>query len=350
MRIDLLVGENQYDSTLYFSKKLSEALERQGVNTRLFWVADGNFHEAARAIMHEPPDLTCSFSDITVGDNQPIGDQWQIPHLSMLLDPAIYSLHQLKGEYSLISCVDEEDVAFVKELGFERAFFLPHGVDHDLSGYEERSYEAVFFGSCFDYEKINASWSPKIRPLLEQAAERVLSPEGISTLRALLEAGVEKGLPTYHHEVDLYVRAKDRVELVRAFSSTPVHIWGSGPWKRLCPNAIVHRSIPFEKTIEKMKRAKLLLNSAPRFKHGSHERILYGLACGCSVLTGESSFITNHFHDEPSLYTYRYGHWQEISPKYSERKVNLNHHSWDQRAKTLITFVKNFFETNHALV
>ena len=157
-------------------------------------------------------------------------------------------------------------------------------------------------------------------------------------------------MPKYHHEVDLYVRAKDRAELVRSFQNTPVHVWGSGPWKRLCPNAIVHRAIPFEKTVEIMKRAKLLLNSAPRFKHGSHERILYGLACGCSVLTGESSFISNHFPNEPSLLTYRYGHWQEVQPKQHGRKVLLTNHSWDQRAKTLITSVKKIFESNHALV
>ena len=93
MHIDFLVGDNLYDSTLYFSKEFCKALEKCGAKTRLFPIADGGFFSACEAIMHQRPDFTCSFSDITVGPGMPLGDQWQIPHLSMLVDPAIYYLH-----------------------------------------------------------------------------------------------------------------------------------------------------------------------------------------------------------------------------------------------------------------
>src|SRR5262249_1229 len=131
MKIDFLVGNNPYGTTVHFSKGLSEALRRLGVSTRLFWVDDGLFFQAFYDIMADPPDFTCSFSDISL-EKKPLGDLWQIPHLSFLVDPPIYFLHQLLGDYGWVSCVDEHDVAFVKGLGFQRSFFLPHAADRNV--------------------------------------------------------------------------------------------------------------------------------------------------------------------------------------------------------------------------
>lgn len=351
MRIDFLIIDNPYDSTQYFAEKFSEALQRHGVRTRLFKIEEDRIFQVVQAIMRDPPDLTCSFSNIAIGDHQPIGDQWRIPHLSMLIDPAIYSLHQMRGDYSLISCVDEGDVAFVKELGFEKVFLLHHGVDRDLAGYEERPFGPVFFGTCTDYEKILAEWEPSMRAILEPAAAKVLSPKGISILQAIVEAGVkDEDLVRYHLELDLFVRAKDRVELIRALDH--VHVWGEGPWKELCPNAIVHPAIAFTETLEIIKKSKLLLNSSPRFKQGSHERILTGLACGCAVLTGDNPFVSNNFGDCAEVLTYPYGQWDVARDKAASmdkslivngRDKILGNHTWDHRAKTLISNCEKYF-------
>ncbi len=289
----------------------------------------------------------------------PLGDQWQIPHLSMLVDPAIYYLHQLQGKYSVVSCVDREDVAYVHGLGFERAFFLPHGVDGDLSGCPQKLYEVVMVGTCYDYEQIRSAWSPEMRSLLDGVAQRVLMEKETSILRGLIEAGVEKELGYYHHELDLYLGTKDRVELVKALKGFDVHIWGEGPWQKYCPEAICHPSLSFVEALEVMKRAKIVLNSSLRFKHGSHERIFHGIMCGALVMTGESSYVAEHFCDEESLLTYSYGKWDEAREKLAAvsnreeivakgRAIVEREHTWEARAKSLLHQLPTHLPLSHS--
>jgi len=326
MKIDFLIGDNTYGSTLHFAKAFSQALERKGVTSRLHWIADGHFFHAFHEITQDPPNLTCSFSDVHLSGN-PIGDLWQIPHLSLLIDPAIYFLHQLKGKYSWVSCVDQGDVEFVRKLNFERVFYLPHGGDRELvtPPAKKRPYDVVFFGSCTEH----ATQDEKVLV----ASERVLSPENISILHALTDLNIyEELLPRYHTEVDLYTRFHDRINLLRSLKSHNVHIWGNGPWEKYVPNATVHPPVPFDQTLEIMKQAKVVVNSSPRFKQGLHERILYGSLCGAAVLSAHGGG-----------YTYRYGEWEDQSfenweevAKKSQAQV-LAEHTWDHRAKTLLS-------------
>lgn len=331
MRIDFLVGENTYGSTIHFAKAFSEALQRAGAETRLHWIGDGHFFHAFQEISSDPPDLTCSFSDIHLA-GAPIGDLWRIPHLSLLIDPAIYFLHQLQGKYSWVSCVDQGDVDFVRKLNFERIFYLPHGGDRKLltSPENERPYEVVFFGSCVEQ-------TTKDGTVLE-AAWRVLSAGTTSILQALLELGVsEELLPRYHAEVDLYARFQDRVRLLASLKSHEVHIWGNGPWKKHVPNAFVHPPVTFDQTLEIMKKAKVVANSSPRFKRGLHERIVYAPLCGAAVLSA---------HEGGYRYTYgewedqAFYNWKEVASDLQARV--LAEHTWDHRAQTLL---EHFYRT-----
>lgn len=346
MHIDFLIGDNPYGSTVHFAKGLSKALERLDVKTRLFWIDDGHFFHAFYAIQDDPPDLTCSFSDITA-DGRSLNELWNIPHLSILLDPAIYFLHQLKGDRGWASCVDAGDCRFLHSLGFSKSFVLPHGVEAALKTPIDqlRPYDTVFFGSCIDYEEVEASWKEKYgaqaHKTLFEAAERVLSPEGISILQALIDLGAKEiDLPLFHHEVDLYTRGKDRVCLIRSFKGA--HVWGSGPWEKYIQTAAIHPPIPFEETIEIMKQAKIVLNSSPRFKEGFHERIFYALLCGSMPVTGQSAWIEKHFKVGEELATYTYGNWEnrvevknaaQIAAKGQERV--WHEHTWDVRAGAL---------------
>lgn len=218
MKIDFLLADNRYGSTRHFAKGFCAALERAGVEVRKHWIDDGQFYHAYSTITQDPPDCTCSFADLTFG-TQSLGNSWQIPHFSYLIDPAIYFLHHFQGDYSWVSCVDQGDVDFVKQGGFSKVQFLPHGVDRDLetSPFVERPYEVVFFGSCLDTE---LDWSERFSKnecdLLHQASEAVLQTP-ISTLDALVELGVsQEKLLFFHHEVDLYTRAKDRIALLQS--------------------------------------------------------------------------------------------------------------------------------------
>lgn len=348
MKIDILIGDNTYGTVVHFSQSLKNALTRLGVETRTFWVGEGHFFHAFYEIMDNPPDLTCSFSDISL-EGKPLSDLWQISHLSLLLDPPIYSLHQFQSKSGFVSCVDEFDCAFVRALGFSNVFFLPHGGE---SAYltvvgQARPYDVVFFGTCIDYEAVAAAWPPAEKELLFAASDRVLSNQEISIVQALVQLGVKEGdLPRLHTEVDRYICGKERIELIRSIKNHKVHIWGSGPWEKFCPNHIVNPALPFDQVLEVMKKSKVTLNSSPRFKSGAHERIFYASLCGSSVYTAENPYLKTHL---PLLHTYRYGNLH--SPSFANWQAHaeanqaqvLASHTWDARAATLLEKINVIF-------
>jgi spore maturation protein CgeB len=355
MRIDFLIVDNDYGTSSHFSEQLALALQRKGVETRLFYISGGNFYKAFYQIQSDPPDLTCSFSDITIGKNAPLGEAWGICHLSFFIDHAAYFLHQLSPTYSMVGAIDQEDVVFLEQLGFSRAFFFPHGVERELSfGPDLPSYEVSYLGTCIDIEEIEKSWkmkfSQKIRALLDECAYLVLH-EGISPLRALLERGVEENLPLLHQELENYVRGKDRLGLLAAIKDQPLHIWGKGKWKKYLPEAKVHRSIPFSSAIDIMRKSKILLNSVPTLQHSSHERLFSAPLVGCLPLTSDTTYARKEFVEGRSMATYRHGSWDAVREKVhfylnneEKRKevvksagaLILEKHTWDSRADILL--------------
>ncbi len=92
-----------------------------------------------------------------------------------------------------------------------------------------------------------------------------------------------------------------------------------------------------------MQESQLVLNSSPRFKQGTHERIFYALLCGAAVYTGENTYIREHL---PEVYTYHYGSWEPPSfDRWRERveagqqKV-LAEHTWDKRAEQILNAIQ----------
>lgn len=358
MKIDFLLVDNTYDTAHHFSEHLGEALQKKGVRVRFLDLGNGNFYRVYRELREEPPDVTCSFSDITLAEGELLADALQIPHLTLLVDHVVYFLHHLKSNYSYVSCMDQEDVHFVKSLGFHRTFFLPHGVPNSLfeNRERERLYDVVMIGSCYDYEKIQKRWkskfSAKTRDLLEEAALKILGNENLSCLQVLLEAKVGKELPLLHYELENYVRGKDRIALLRSLKNVKVHIWGQGSWKKYLPEAVIHRSVTFKKALEIMGAAKIVLNSIPTFKYGGHERIFHALALGALPLTSATPYIEAEF-PEGSIACYRYGKEEETLEMVQGllvnedrrkamvekgKKIVLAKHTWNTRAEQIIKF------------
>lgn len=304
MKIDILVADCPYGTTPHFSKALAAGLEKEGAHARLHWIDD-----FFRSALNNPPDFTCSFSDIHM-NGQPLAALWNIPHLSMLVDPAIYFQHHIHPN-SYISCVDPNDVPF---LNHKNAFYLPHGGDpaHLTPPDTHRPYDVVFFGTCLDL--------PPPHPL----GDAILTKQGPTLLETTTD-------PELHHTLDLYIRAKDRIDLLNSLKDHNLHIWGSGPWEKYVPHATIHPPIPFTETVEIMKQAKVVVNSSPRLKNGWHERLFYGALCGAAPLSAH-----------PLGYSYTYGlyepqdftNWQEVAAC-AQAEV-LAHHTWAHRAKTLL--------------
>ncbi|MCE5316504.1 MAG: glycosyltransferase [Parachlamydia sp.] len=330
-KVCFIVNYNLYESKRHFTRKLAEAMNRKGIETRIIDVQESALSaEAIATIRRYGPDLTCSFNSLLpVSETKFLWDALEIPHLAILVDPAIYSIHLARSPYSILSCVDRDDCAEVKNYQFENVFFWPHAVERDLMAGDpaNRPYDVVFLGSCYDYESLRASWRQRntegVNKVLDDAIDLFFGDPTISLAHSLVKAwNATKADPAgvdftaLYYYLDNYTRGKDRVELIRSIKNAHVHVFGDLStdtavgilgWPQYLasqPNVTVHPSVPFGQALQIMKQSKVCLNSAPFFKNGSHERVFTGLACGSAVITSESRYFREAFQEGEELLFY----------------------------------------------
>lgn len=376
-KVCFLVNYNQYGAKRHFTQKLAEAMNRAGVETDLIDVNEAPIDSTIiDRIVDGRPDFTASFNSFTpFPDNTFLWDFTEIPHLSMLLDPSIYSVDLIESPYSIISCVDQSDCFGLSTQQFDRIVFMPHAVERDLfeAPEQEKEYDVVFIGSCYDYETLRSSWKNQIseieRTVLEEAANIFLSHIEASLQESLASAWANKGTPGQEVNflrlfsfLDHYTRGFDRVKLIRNIDAE-VHVFGDAfeenpvagrGWKELLrgrENVVFHDAVNYAEGLKIMQRSKICLNSSPFFKFGFHERILSGLACGALSVTNENPLMLETFKSGEEIVYYRSKEWEKVNPKIKEylenheareqivsagREKVRRIHTWDQRVKMLL--------------
>lgn len=377
-KVCLIVNYNLYESKRYFTQKLSEAMQRFDIETKIIDVREGALGaDSVAAIKRFDPDFTCSFNSLLpISEKKFLWDYLEIPHVSFLVDPAFYSTNLIDSPYSILTCVDRSDDAVIKSSGFQNVFFWPHAVEKELSFDEsqERPFDVVFMGSCYDYESLRASWKQRnpesINKVLDSAIEEVFSNDRVALSEALAKAWGASGLdpagvdfPALYYYLDNYTRGRDRVELIRSIKKTPVHIFGELStdnavgvlgWAQYLggqSNVKLHPSVPFHEMLDILKQSKITLNSMPFFRDGTHERIFAGLACGAFPVTSESQYLREQFQEGQELLFYQSKNKSNISDEIehllqnenkrkqgisSGRQKVMQNHTWDKRTEELI--------------
>lgn len=377
-KVCLLTNYNLYESKRYFTHKLAEAMERQGIETKIIDAREGALGvDAIGAIQRFGPDITCSFNSLDpIAEKRFLWDFLEIPHVSFLVDPVFYSTFLVESPYSIITCVDRSDLAAVQSNHFQNAFFLPHAVEKELAEADshERPYDVVFLGSCYDYESLRVSWQQRnptgLNKVLDDAIDIVFSNERASLAQALVQAWNASGnnaqgvdFMTLYYYLDNYTRGKDRVELIRSIKDAHVHIFGElspdnavgilgwRPYLASQSNVTIHPSVPYDEAMKVMKSSKVVLNSMPFFRDGTHERVFAALACGSLAISSESIYLREQFRDGDGVVFYRAGHRSDVNGFINEmlkhekkrqeaaargRSIVLQHHTWDARVSKLI--------------
>lgn len=383
---------NLYESKRHFTQKFSEALNRKGIETRIIDTQERPLGaEDLNAIRRFGPDLTCSFNTLLpLSDKRFLWDFLKVPHLAALVDPALYSVNLTSSPYSIISCVDRSDSNALLSQGFQNTFFWPHAVEKELCEEvisQDRPYEVVFFGSCYDFESLRASWRMRnteiINKVLDDAIDIVLSDSKESLAEALvtawnaskLEPSSTDFLALFYY-LDNYTRGKDRYELIRSIKDAKVHIFGELStdsavnvlgWPQYLAgqsNVTLHPSVPYEEALQIMKKSKICLNSMPFFKNGTHERVFAGLACGALPVTSESTFLREQFKEGEEILYYTPKQWNDVNGKINTwlrdekkrreavvrgRQIVAREHTWDKRTEQLLKELPAIFERIHAV-
>lgn len=367
----------QYGVLTAFSNELAQALNRQGIRCRVLTAQHDNPRHFLDQIFEEAPDVTLSFNGLLPDrEGRFFCEMINIPHVSFLVDSPNRFLTLVSSPLDIITCIDPSFCKIFTDFGFENSFFLPHGIDKNLSPplEEDRIYEVVMLATCIDYRKIRHGWNQKYAPslcqVLEQAVEATLSGEASSYLQAFSDAldkqvkgtnpiqTLELPYEDLLDDLEFYIRGLDRIELLKSIKDTPVHIFGSddellGDWEKALgpdnPSLILHPAVPYEEALELMKKTKIVLNSSPT--RSSHERIFAGLACGAAVLTNDNAYLRENFKDGEEILLFKTGEWDKVNETLHRylndedrrhqlaikgRERVMRAHTWDHRAKTLI--------------
>ncbi|MEI8125615.1 MAG: glycosyltransferase [Parachlamydiaceae bacterium] len=377
-RIDVFMPPlSAYGVLHYFTQKMHEGLQRCGVSSRLLEAKKDDPKTFLTTLFDNPPECTLSFNGLLPDDQgRFFCDMIRIPHVACLVDSPNSFLPLVRSERTIITCVDNASVDFFKGMGFQRALFMPHAVQADLapdSG-SKRDYDVVMLSSCIDYEGIRSSWKNKypapLRKAMEDAAEATLEhpqkpyyqtfaesiDKQISSRSGIDPQGID--FPTVLDDIEMYIRGKDRVELLKNIKDAKVDVFGASDgsrgWKKYLEghkNIVIHDPVPFEQALLIMKHSKIVLNSCPWITYGGHERIFSGIACGALVLTNENAFLNKEFSDGESIVFYRHGRWDKANHRVNEylaneskresvvakgRSIVMKFHTWDQRAAQLI--------------
>ena len=378
MKIDIFMPPlSNYSVLHHFTKEMHEAMLRLGVQSRLLEAKRTDPAPFIKAILEDKPDFTLSFNGL-LPDNQGrfFCDMINIPHVACIVDSPNIFMDLTKSPLTIITCVDRGSVDFFKGTGFDRVLFMPHGVESSLKPDQSsnREYDVVMLSSCIDYEALHDSWKKKYSPglckALEEAAEKALGDLSVPYYQAFVEAldkqvqeqsGIDPEELDFLEvlgDLEMYIRGKDRVELVRSIKEAKVDVFGSADgetgWKKYLSNqrnVVIHDPVPFEQALDIMKHSKIVLNSSPWISYGGHERLFAGLACGALVLTNENPFLAKEFKDGESIAFYQHGRWDKANHRVNEylenaakrdlvakngKDIVLSRHTWDQRAAKLL--------------
>ncbi len=147
------------------------------------------------------------------------------------------------------------------------------------------------------------------------------------------------------------LRGLDRLRLLQSLKGVDVHLFGEFPEKWRAPHIHLHGKISYVKALQVMSQSKILLNSAPFFPDGLHDRVTAGLMQGSLILSSESCYQAETLRDGESILTYRPGDYASAGAKVhaylaDERKrqelvrsgqeVVRLHHTWDVRARQML--------------
>ena len=379
-RIDLFLPPNvsQYGVLHHFTHKIHEALQRLGVTSRILVAQHDNPKPFLTELFKDVPDCTLSFNGLLPDeDGRFFADLIRIPHVAYVVDSPNTFVSLANSPFTVIASVDQNAVEFFKGVNARNVLFIPHGVEKTLSPPvdQDRNLDVTLLASCIDYEAIQAEWKqnypPALQEVLKEAAEKALMDEKTSVVQAFVGAMDKKmaeGAPLDPNTIDfieildqleMYIRGKERVELVRHIKDAKVHIFGaSAPtttWKKQLnnqSNVEFHEGVSYEQALLVMQRSKIVLNSCAWIKRGLHERTLAGMAAGALVVTAKNPFEEeNGFEDGKNIAFYTYRDLPKVNDTINHylkndalrkqvaqagRELVMHHHTWDIRASALV--------------
>lgn len=377
-RFDVLMPtRSQYGVLHHFTQKLYEALKRQNLTCRLI-----DNESIDTEILKNPPDFTIGFNGAPQHSSGILfADLIEKPHVCCLMDLSYRYLFLLESPYILMTCNDQLSCELLRlKKNTSNPLFLPPGVEKemDFDPAAPRDLDIVLMATFIDFEERRKIWKEQfpasVYEMMHNTIEIVFSTSKIQFMEAfqlVFNEYIKNGkfggsdkfdFITVWEELELYLRGRERVDLVKSIKEIPIHIFDSsidktnwrGYFQDKHSNLIFHPPISFKESFNILKRSKFVLNSSPHTRNGAHERVFNALACGAVPITEENLYLPTQFEHGTDLIFFSHPNLKQIEENVlsfmdegkrqalvrSGREKVMANHTWDHRVETLLDFLQ----------
>ncbi len=288
-----------------------------------------------------------------------------LPRFSLMVDhPASHAHVAAFDGRNLLGVIDRSHLGGVS-FSPARRVFVPHGGPLNAAepGGGERPVDVVFSGNIgAETDRppdALIGGSPEVGAIAAAAVARSLDG-GTESSRALEQALADKGFGAGALGADGYAmllgfvsgysQSVMRERVLNRLRGLRVCVVGSvcDRLARQLPEGFeIVKPAEFTDVRTIYAKSKICLNISHKFTDGSHERIWYGMASGCAVLTNSTPYLREYFTDDQSILYYqgcdldlekicsviRSGRTGEIAR--AAWPVYRANHTWVQRAQII---------------
>lgn len=372
-----------------FSREMEKYFVENGteifvLDTKNLFLSLGRLYE----FIKKPVDAVITFNNVGLNmeleQGKRLWDQLDILCIDILVDHPVCYLQELQmaPKRTVVVCVDRNHVSFIKRFfpNIKQTYFMPHGgtmLESELISWRDRPIEVLYAGGL--PKEVAGSYIPGNLDEVCGFPTDELCEEVLVTLikdaDCTLETAMERYFVKRHVELednqllqyirlfrflDVYAFSYQREKTVRTLveNGIPVTLYGSG-WDH-CDwinnsNLDYHMLVSPEEILSLMGKTRIVLNSMPNFKSGSHERIFNGMLAGAAVITDTSQYIEREMQGREFLYQYELGRQQELPSmvedvlKHPEMIETVTEHAystaaechtWQKRARQIETYIE----------
>lgn len=320
------VGENENGILLWWTERILQAFAPFGFDYQIVDLMDAGWREhLAGHLAGGMPAFCFAFQGFGMGLKLNGENYWSlngIPFIAYMGDAPYHApaLHAAEGPglYYIYGCIDFIETYRDYLDGAAYASFVQFGYPEnphcDRVPWDKREHAIVFAKTGVDPRSFRAEWAQlpgPLRKVVEDGAEIMLGGAGAS-VAAACAAAFKQRLIHYGQQnefflfacssVDRYVRAVHAERMVQAL--LPLDALIVGNWSHLDrSNARARFAAPVHALAldELYADAKIVVNTLPSVRAGSHERIVAGQFAKAAVVSDTTPFLDRDLSECPSF-------------------------------------------------
>ncbi|MCR5273570.1 MAG: glycosyltransferase [Lachnospiraceae bacterium] len=363
-----------YESNLVFIKKMSEALNALGEETRIIEL-DNDWEKELSEIPYGKYKALIDFNSLLPrmenDDGSPYLDGFDAPFFNYVVDHPMYHHPGItrKIKNNNVLCVDTCHVKYIKDNypDIKKCVYLPLTGEAPLNetDFSKRKYEILVMATMTDENliyndimKFPKEYQTYMKDICELMMENPYTTQEDVVKAYIKNEGLDvsnKDFPLFMNNIcmaDKLARYRRREKFVTSLikEDLPVTLVGNG-WEntlKAIPSKRINYvgDVGFNVSYTVMANSKMLVNLSPEFHGGVHDRVYSAMSAGCAVVTDHNDEVEKEFDIGQNIVTYDRGDVFDFTEKVAEvyenahrmhmigeeaKKYHKKYDTWEQR-------------------